>query len=290
MLRIGDFSQLAQISVRTLRLYDEMGLFKPAQIDRFTEYRYYNVEQLPRLNRILALKDLGLSLDQIKQLMIDDVPLAALQLMLSKRQAEIDQQVREEQARMTRVKARLQQIAEEGSPPRYDVVLKRLEPLVVAGARANVPTFVEMSQTRFALLKTLYAWLEQQAIEPLLPELALYHEPEYKEIDIQLEQATAVNPVLLGRTQPGGAVGIHQLPGVAQAACLVHHGEFWGVPRAIVALYDWIGRHGYASTGAIRESHLFGREYDLIVKRGADATDNPVITVEIQVPVEPSEK
>lgn len=62
MLRIGEFSQLAQISIRTLRLYDEMGLFKPAQIDRFTEYRYYNVEQLPRLNRILALKDLGLSL------------------------------------------------------------------------------------------------------------------------------------------------------------------------------------------------------------------------------------
>ena len=78
MLRIGDFSQLAQISVRTLRLYDEMGLFKPAQIDRFTDYRYYNVEQLARLNRILALKDLGLSLEQIKQLRVDDVPLAAV--------------------------------------------------------------------------------------------------------------------------------------------------------------------------------------------------------------------
>lgn len=290
MLRIGDFSQLAQVSVRTLRLYDEMGLFKPAQIDRFTEYRYYNVEQLPRLNRILALKDLGLSLDQIKQLMVDDVPLATLQEMLSKRQAEIDQQVREEQFRLARVQARLQQISEEGSPPKYDVVLKRLEPLVVAGARANVPTFAEMTETRYSLLKTLYTWLEQQVIEPLLPELAMYHEREYKEIDIQMEQATAVNPALLGRTQPGDAVGVHALPGAAQAACLVHHGEFWGVPRAIVALFEWLGRHGYASAGAIRESHLFGREYDLKPKPGGVPTGSPVITVELQVPVEPLQK
>jgi len=59
MFRIGDFSQLGQVSIRTLRLYDEMNLLKPAQIDKFTGYRYYAIEQLPRLNRILALKDLG---------------------------------------------------------------------------------------------------------------------------------------------------------------------------------------------------------------------------------------
>ena len=90
MLRIGDFSQLAQITVRTLRLYDEMGLLKPAHTDQFTEYRYYSVEQLPRLNRILALKDLGLSLDQIKRVVVEDVPLADLQAMLARRQTEID--------------------------------------------------------------------------------------------------------------------------------------------------------------------------------------------------------
>ncbi len=286
MLRIGDFSQLAQISVRTLRLYDEMGLFKPAQIDRFTEYRYYNVEQLPRLNRLLALKDLGLSLEQIKQLMVDDVPLASLQDMLAQRQTEIDQQVREEQARLTRVRARLQQIAEEGLPPKYDVILKKLDPLIVAGARANVPTFADMSQTRADLLILLYEWLDTRGIKPLMPELALYHEPEYKETDIQLEQATAVAPALFGTNSPNEAVQIHMLPGVATAACLVHHGEFWGVPRAIVALFEWIGRHGYASTGAIRESHLFGREIDLMRSRGPNDTDNPTITVELQLPVE----
>ncbi len=66
MLRIGDFARLAHVSIRTLRLYDENGLLKPARIDPFTDYLYYEFEQLPRLNRILALKDLGFSLDQIR--------------------------------------------------------------------------------------------------------------------------------------------------------------------------------------------------------------------------------
>lgn len=58
VLKIGDFSQLGQVSVRTLHHYGERGLLKPAEIDDWTGYRFYSVEQLPRLNRILALKDL----------------------------------------------------------------------------------------------------------------------------------------------------------------------------------------------------------------------------------------
>lgn len=63
MIRIGLFSKLSQVPVKTLRYYNEIGLLEPAEIDSFTGYRYYSVTQLPRLNRILALKDLGLSLN-----------------------------------------------------------------------------------------------------------------------------------------------------------------------------------------------------------------------------------
>jgi DNA-binding transcriptional MerR regulator len=62
MFKIGEFSKFSQVTVKTLRYYDQIGLLKPAEVDRFTGYRYYSVDQLPRLNRILALKDLGLSL------------------------------------------------------------------------------------------------------------------------------------------------------------------------------------------------------------------------------------
>jgi DNA-binding transcriptional MerR regulator len=63
MLKIGNFSKLSQVSVKTLHYYDQIGLLRPAKIKRFTGYRYYTIDQLPRLNRILALRDLGFSLE-----------------------------------------------------------------------------------------------------------------------------------------------------------------------------------------------------------------------------------
>jgi DNA-binding transcriptional MerR regulator len=68
MFLTGEFSQISRVSKRLLHYYDEIGLLKPAHIDPHTGYRYYSASQLSQLNRILALKDLGLSLDQSKLL------------------------------------------------------------------------------------------------------------------------------------------------------------------------------------------------------------------------------
>ncbi len=126
MFKIGDFSKLAQISVKTLRHYDRLKLFEPAWVDRFTGYRYYSLDQLSRLNRILALKDLGFSLAQIQTLLVQDLPPEKLRLMMRTQQLDLERQVKNEQARLNRIEARLRQIDREGSLPAYDVVLSRL--------------------------------------------------------------------------------------------------------------------------------------------------------------------
>ena len=69
MLKIGEFSKLSRVSVRMLRNYDEIGLLKPAEIDRFTDYRYYREDQLPTAGRIAALKDMGFSLADIVRIL-----------------------------------------------------------------------------------------------------------------------------------------------------------------------------------------------------------------------------
>ena len=107
MFKIGDFSKLARVPVKTLRYYDEEGLLAPARVDRFTEYRYYTAEQLVRLNRILALKDLGLSLAQIKLVLQNAVSVEQLRGMLALRRAEIADQLEATRAQMDRVEARL---------------------------------------------------------------------------------------------------------------------------------------------------------------------------------------
>src|SRR4249919_3466947 len=110
MIRIGDFSKLSQVSIKTLRYYDEMGLFKPINVDRFTGYRYYSASQLPRLNRILALGDLGLSLDQIAQVLDEGVSPKQLRGMLRLKRTQLQQHIAGEQARLARVEARLNAI------------------------------------------------------------------------------------------------------------------------------------------------------------------------------------
>src|SRR5262245_25299906 len=145
MYTVGEFSRIARVSKRLLRYYDEIGLLKPVHTDKFTGYRYYSAEQMPRLNRILALKDLGLSLDQIQRLLSDRISTQEMQGMLLLKKAEIEQQVQEEIQRVRNIEARLQflQSAEAGQP--YDVVIKQIPAQPALSVRTVFPSLEDMA-------------------------------------------------------------------------------------------------------------------------------------------------
>src|SRR5215203_5351495 len=103
MIKIGEFSKLVQVPVATLRYYDQMGLLKPIEVDRFTGYRYYSVSQLPRLNRILALRGLGFTLEQIAEALDDGLTPEQMRGMLRLRHAQISQQLVEMQDQLLEV-------------------------------------------------------------------------------------------------------------------------------------------------------------------------------------------
>jgi DNA-binding transcriptional MerR regulator len=146
MFKIGEFSKLSRVSVKTLRYYDDMGLLRPAHVDRFTGYRYYSVEQLPQLNRILALRDLGLSLEQVRQVLQDGLPAEQLRGMLRLKQAELEQHLADEEGRLRRVAARLKQIEQEGDMPTQEVVLKEV-PVAIALRAPTVRSIFAMPPT-----------------------------------------------------------------------------------------------------------------------------------------------
>src|SRR5215510_3300417 len=108
MFTVGEFSTLAQVSKRLLRYYDEIGLLKPSHSDKFTGYRYYSAEQLPSLNRILALKELGLSLDQIQRLLSGKVSTDEMQGMLLLKKAESERDLQAQLQRIRNIESRLQ--------------------------------------------------------------------------------------------------------------------------------------------------------------------------------------
>ncbi|MBI4787857.1 MAG: MerR family transcriptional regulator [Chloroflexi bacterium] len=253
MFRIGDFSKLSQVSVKTLRYYDELGLLKPVEVDRFTNYRYYSADQLPRLNRILALKDLGLSLDEIAQLLDDELPAAQIRGMLRLKQVEARERVQDEQARLARVEARLRQIEQEGKMPTYDVVVKRVEPLLVASVRDVIPSYDAQGQ----LWGELDGFLSRRHAHPVGPCLTLYHDTEFKERDVDVEVCEPLGDELPRE----GRVNVYTLPGVESMACVLHLGGFANVGQAYSALTSWIQANGYRIIGPNREVYLVAVMY-----------------------------
>jgi DNA-binding transcriptional MerR regulator len=225
MFRIGDFAKISRVSVKTLHHYDEIGLLKPEMVDATTSYRYYTIDQLPRLNRILALKDLGFTLYQIRSMLNENLSSTEIRGMLRLKEAELANVIQEEQERLERVKVRLRQIEREDTSRDYDILVKPVEPQIIASARGIIPITNDPYQQCRELAFAVYTWISQQGgmISGLFP-------PE--------------------------RVIVRELPGSSTMACLLHQGDYDGLWDAHIALMTWIEANGCYSVGPGRCVYL----------------------------------
>jgi DNA-binding transcriptional MerR regulator len=270
MIKIGDFARLSQVSVVTLRYYDEMDLLKPVKVDSFTGYRFYSADQLPRLNRILALKDLGFSLDQIKLMLVDGLTSEQLRKMLTVQRTEVEKRLAEEGDRLRRIEARLRQIELEDKMPKYDVVIKNTPAMLVASRRVTIPTNDQVPQYLGPAYAEVYDYIRKQGIKDDGQCMTLWHSPA----DVyENEDAEAI--VVVDRSLPGtNQVKVYELPST-QVAAVVHHGNFEEFTQGHAALLEWIDANGYRIVGPYREIYI-----------KHDKTELSDSITEIQFPVE----
>jgi DNA-binding transcriptional MerR regulator/predicted transcriptional regulator YdeE len=276
MFKIGEFSKLVQLSVPTLRYYDQMGLLKPALVDPLTGYRSYTARQLPRLHRILALKGLGFDLAHIAAVLDEGVTPEQMRGMLRLRQAQISQQLAEGRSQLVEVEGRLQQIEREERLSPYDIILKQVEPQLVASVRAILPDHSAVG----SLFVQVYEALGPHAREALGPHpgqggqtLVLWYDTEFKERDVDGAAA-----FLLRCCVPeSGQMHIHELPAGTFAATL-HHGPYNTIDQAHEAVFTWIEANEYRIVGPDREVYLYNT---MPIRR-----DDPSYVTEIQYPVE----
>lgn len=247
MFRIGDFSRLTQVTVKALRHYDRLGLLKPDSVDPESGYRYYTSAQVPRLNRILALKDLGFSLEQVGQLIDADLSPAQLRGMLLQKQQEVRGVIATEQTRLERIEERLRQI-EQGPPgTRYDVIVKRIPAQRVASIRALLPNYPAVA----ALFDELRAYAERHGLTATAW-TAIWHDGEYRETDINVEATfTSTDPL-----PPHPRIRKGDVPAVETMACVLHHGPMMAVGAAHLALFRWMEANGYRVAGPTRTAPL----------------------------------
>jgi DNA-binding transcriptional MerR regulator len=258
MFKIGEFSKIAQVSGRLLRYYDEIGLLKPQHTDPWTGYRYYTAEQLPRLNRILALKELGLSLDQIQQLLDQDIGTDAIRKLYLERKAQLEQSLRDELARLQQVRLRLSQLDHQALDWMPDVVIKRVPSQPVLAYRDARMTVERLYQLFGHLSQEVSKGPAEKSKYGVLFTV-LYSDIFTPEAAMDLEIGVVLNtervsPLVLGDSV---TLTVRELPAVEQMATIVHRG-LEDHPITYNALGRWLQQHRYRIVGPGREVLLAG--------------------------------
>lgn len=272
MLKIRDFARLAEVSMTTLRYYDEIGLLKPIQVDPETGYRFYTMDQLPRLHRILAFKELGLGLTQIVEILDEGISPEALQGMLRLRQAQLQQQIQAEEEQLARIEARLRSLEHGSGLPTYEVVLKTVKP--ITGVSLRLTTADRAYQARW--IGAIEAMLKRYGVNPTDHLLVLHAENEDECTSGSVEIVAPVDwrdaETLITRSE--GQLARCELPAVPRMASTLHHGHPALVLSAYQALGTWMEHNAYTIVGPRRKIRL---------RRGDNLDD---ALTEIQFPVE----
>lgn len=274
MFSIGEFARHGRISVRMLRHYDSIGLLRPAHVEASSGYRFYEAAQLSDLNRIVALKDLGFTLEQVRSILAERVSAAELRGMLRLRKAEIEARIEAETSRLAGVEARLEAIEDQGRALADGVIVKHLVPVRVAELTDVAPSF------------------QPEDITPVIGPLYDRIWPRVREAGVAAGQGLAYYEDFSARP---GAVTVHaavqvtdgggdlaqlpevELPEVAAAATIIHRGSMDDVLVTGQALARWIDGNRYQSAGYPRE---------LMVEWSPDRTR---WVTELQQPIRPAD-
>jgi DNA-binding transcriptional MerR regulator len=276
MFRIGDFSRLARVTVRTLHHYDEAGLLAPAHVDQQTGYRYYSAAQLETLQRILLLKDLGFALDEIRGLIVENGESAALAQRLEARRAGLLEAIEADRGRLRRLDALRAALASGDAPvvtlretPAIDVYARRER---VADLGADVQQLFETAEAAVAQARA------RAEVSPFL----IFHDLDYRERDADVEVCIPVKPGAAGR------LDVRTAPAIT-AACVTYRGPYVQTPLLYASLLQWIEQSGSSLAGPLREVyHRFGADQaGYRLPEHMLAANSADYVTELQAPVAP---
>ena len=267
MFSIGAFSRLTQLSVRVLRHYDEIGLLKPADVDPVNGYRSYSADQLADAQRIVALKELGLSLDQVGRVLQEHCSVEMIQGMLRLEQARAEQVRVETERRLRELGRRLAELDDLGRLSEIDIIEKSVEATPYLSFRARMP---ELSDAYTLMNDITVACAKHRRGTALI---GVLHDRFFDTRDLDIELGFPMgNPerVDLGE---GRVMTVRELPRVERMLSVVYRGDQEeGHRRCHHALGLWLDAHACDFDGPSRELIYAPNETE-------------VDTIEIQYPI-----
>jgi len=245
LYKIGLFSQMNKVTIKALRYYDEIGLLKPAHIEEFTGYRYYTSEQLPILHEILALRQMGFSLNEIAKVQEG----VSVESILINKKTELLKKISEETMKLSQVEHYLNNRNESSN---YNVILKDLPEVIVASMRTIMPNYNSL----FDIVPPMGREMERLGCVCAIPEYCfnIYHDGEYKEKDVDVEVCETVTEM----KENSDMIKFKKIAKVETAACVLHKGSYSDFPKAYAALLKWIEENRFELIDNPRESYIDG--------------------------------
>ncbi len=266
MLRIGDFARLAGLSVRALRHYEAEGLLTPARVDERTGYRFYAYDQLAAIDQVLALRDLGFGLADIRALLSSRGDVQALGARLRRQRERLAAELARQAARLRKLDALQRAVAADPDAPELSVRVRPLPDVRVLSLRARVSS---------GGIAALFEEVEARAARDRLDAspFLIFH---------SAREVEACVPVR------GSSPDARLVEGAALAGSITYRGAYERTAPLRARMMLWLRRSGLRPAGPLREVyHRFGadqRGYTLPARRLATCPDEFV--TELQVPAE----
>lgn len=249
MFKIGDFSKLTMVSIRMLRYYDEMGLFKPAEIDTFTGYRYYSAKQITKLNLIVSLRDMGFNVADIV-VAINEPSDENLKDILKQKKDEVTNNINAEKEKLRKINAAINNLKRERVNMNYNITLKSVPSYKIISLRDTIPTY----KAEGMLWERLGKYIQDKKIPCNNIGYATYHVEGYIEGPVDVEVAVCIENLLVD----ADGFTFKETEPIEQVASILVPGDFSNIAPAYNFLGNWLEENGYTICGNARQLPLKG--------------------------------
>jgi DNA-binding transcriptional MerR regulator len=248
MYRIGEFSKMSKTTIKALRYYDEVGLLKPEVVDNFTGYRFYTTDQLVKLHYIQALRQLSLSIEEIKLINKGH----STEVILQKRKKELESEIANASEQLSRIEFILSG-KEELSFMNYQAIIKELPECIVYLKKMTVPSYDAYFQVIPEIGEQIKA--KYPDLKCTVPEYCFisYLDGEYKEKDINIEFCEAVDKM----REDFNSITFKKIE-KATAVSVMHKGAYSELSQAYAYAFKWMEENGYTIADSPRESYIDG--------------------------------
>ena len=239
-----------QVTVKTLRHYEQKGLLLPCEVDEWTGYRYYTIDQMQRLKSIRQLQRLGFSLDEIRELYEDDSHDPDIS-QLTRKIRETEQRLRTLMERRERLQNWRDSKKQIKTMEKFSI--QALPEIIVASHREVIPSYETIGDMCCNMIGP-----EMQRLGCKCPPpgycFTIEHNEEYKPTDIDIEYCEQVEEM----GQDSAIIQFKRLSEVPTALCMKHYGPYDRFYESYTELFKYVEEHGYRIVGRPRCSYVDG--------------------------------